>query len=255
MVTGLNDAGGPMPASRQAYGRSRVLVVDDDSDVVQLLAVSLKFVGFDVDTAADGPEALTRARGGHPDAVLLELTMPGMDGFTVLSRLRAAGVEAPVLFVTGRDALEDKIRGLTAGADDYITKPFHMEEVVARLRVVLRRTKPTGEEEHNRRSRPLKYADLVLDENSHEVWKSDNLIMLSPIEFELLRYFVLNAETVLSKKTILSHVRPERPNAKESVVESYVSLLRRKVDRGEQPLLHTLRGRGYILREHSGQRR
>jgi two-component system OmpR family response regulator len=151
--------------------------------------------------------------------------------------------------------LEDKIRGLTAGADDYITKPFHMEEVVARLRVVLRRTKPTGEEEDNRRSRPLKYADLVLDENSHEVWKADDRIALSPTEFELLRYFLINAETVLSKKTILSHMRPERPNANWKAVESYVSLLRRKVDRVDQPLLHTLRGRGYILREHPAQRR
>jgi len=249
------SAGGPaMLASRAACGRGRVLVVDDDSDVVQLLAVSLKFVGFDVDTAADGPEALTRAHEHRPDAVLLELTMPDMDGLTVLSRLRAAGVDAPVLFVTGRDALEDKIRGLTAGADDYITKPFHMEEVVARLRVVLRRTKPTGEEEHNRRSHLLSYADLVLDENSHEVWKADDPIALSPTEFELLRYFLINAETVLSKKTILSHMRPERPNANWKAVESYVSLLRRKVDRVDQPLLHTLRGRGYILREHAGQR-
>jgi two-component system OmpR family response regulator len=256
MVTGLNDAGGPaMPASRQAYGRSRVLVVDDDSDVVQLLAVSLKFVGFEVDTAAGGPEALTRAREGRPDAVLLELAMPGMDGFTVLSRLRAAGVDAPVLFVTGRDELEDKIRGLTAGADDYITKPFHLEEVVARLRVILRRTNPTREDEHNRRAPQLSYADLVLDENSHEVWKADDRIALSPTEFELLRYFLINAETVLSKKTILSHMRPEAPNANWKAVESYVSLLRRKVDRVEQPLLHTLRGRGYILRERPGQRR
>jgi two-component system, OmpR family, response regulator len=250
------SAGGPaMLASREACGRSRVLVVDDDSDVVQLLAVSLKFVGFEVDTAADGPEALTRAREWRPDAVLLELTMPGMDGLTVLSRLRAAGVGAPVLFVTGRDALEDKIRGLTAGADDYITKPFDLEEVVARLRVVLRRTKPTGEDGDNRRPRPLKYADLVLDENSHEVWKADDPITLSPTEFELLRYFLINAETVLSKKTILSHMRPGRPNANWKAVESYVSLLRRKVDRVEKPLLHTLRGRGYILREHPAQRR
>jgi two-component system OmpR family response regulator len=245
------SAGGPaMLASRGACGRGRVLVVDDDSDVVQLLAVSLKFVGFEVDTAADGPEALTRAREGRPDAVLLELAMPGMDGLTVLRSLRAAGVEAPVLFVTGRDALEDKIRGLTAGADDYITKPFDLEEVVARLRVVLRRTKPTGEDGDNRGPRPLKYGDLVLDENSHEVWKADDPITLSPTEFELLRYFLINAETVLSKKMILSHMRPGRRNANEKAVESYVSLLRRKVDRVEKPLLHTLRGRGYILREH-----
>jgi two-component system OmpR family response regulator len=252
MVTGLINAGGP--ASAEACVRNRILVADDDSDVVQLLAVSLKFVGFDVDTAADGSEALSRAREARPDAVLLELAMSGMDGLTVLERLREAGVEAPILFVTGCDAMEDKIRALTAGADDYITKPFHIEEVVARLKVVLRRTNPAGEEEANRRARRLSYADLVLDENSQEVWKADDLITLSPTEFKLLRYFVINAETVLSKKSIVSHLWPERPNSHGNAVESYVSLLRRKVDRGEKPLLLTLRGRGYILRTGSGRR-
>ena len=255
VVMGVINAGGPaMPAARAAHGLSRVLVVDDDSDAAQLLAVSLKFVGFEVDTAADGPEALRRARECRPDAVFLELTLPGMDGLTVLRGLRAAGVEAPVLFVTRRDALEDKIRGLTAGADDYITKPFHLEEVVARLRVVLRRTKSTREGEDNRRVR-LRYADLVLDEKSHEVLKDDNPITLSPSEFELLRYFMINAEAVLSKKMILNHLRPGSPDANWKAVESYVSVLRRKVDRGERRLLHNLRGRGYILREHPGQRK
>jgi two-component system, OmpR family, response regulator len=242
----------PVPPSLLARGDRRVLVVDDDSDVVQLLEVSLKFVGFEVDTAADGPEALARARDVRPDAVLLEVTMPGIDGFTVLRRLRAAGVEAPVLFVTWRGALHDKIRGLTAGADDYITKPFDVEEVVVRLSVALRRASPTAE--GGRRAPPLRYADLVLDENSREVWKADESITLTPNEFALLRLFILNAGMVLSKQTILRNLWPERSTPDGSLIESYVSALRRKVDRGERPLLHTLRGVGYILRDSAAKR-
>jgi two-component system OmpR family response regulator len=242
-------------ASRLAREHGRVLVVDEDSDVLQLLAVSLKFVGFDVDTAADWPQAQSRARAGRPDAVLLEHAMTDADGVTVLRRLRAAGVEAPVLFLTARDALEEKIRALDAGADDYITKPFQMEEVVARLRAVLRRTTPAGAQEAKRRAGLHSYADLVLDDDAHEVWKADDLVALSPTEFDLLRYLLINAETLLSKRVILDHLWPRRPGPGEGAVESCVSQLRRKVDRGEPRLLHTIRGRGYILRDRSGQRR
>jgi two-component system OmpR family response regulator len=173
----------------------------------------------------------------------------------VLHRFRAAGVEAPVLFLTGRDALGEKIRALDAGADDYITKPFEMEELVARLRAVLRRTTPAGAEEAKRRAGLHSYADRVLDENAREVWKADGLVALSPTEFELLRYLLVDAETLLSKRMILDHLWPRRPGPGEGAVESCVSQLRRKVDRGEPRLLHTIRGRGYILRERSGQRR
>ena len=249
---GLMDLSGlAMRASRPACERgSRVLVVDDDSDVVRLLAVSLKFVGFQVETAASGLEALRRVHEHRPDAVLLEPMLSGVDGFTVLHHLRAEGVGIPVLFVATRDAMEDKIHGLTAGADDYITKPFHIEEVVARLRGVLRRTATTVEGERGRRAHQLSYADLLLDDRSHEVWKADVPIELSPLQFELLRYFMINAETVLSKRTILNHLRPDTCSASANCVESYVSQLRRKVEQAEKPLLHTIRGLGYILRQH-----
>src|ERR1700712_1506844 len=185
---GLMDLSGlAMRAWRPACERgSRVLVVDDDSDVVRLLAVSLKFVGFQVETAASGLEALRRVHEHRPDAGMLEPMLSGVDGFTVLHPLRAEGVGIPVLFVATRDAMEDKIHGLTAGADDYITKPFHIEEVVARLRGVLRRTATTVEGERGRRAHQLSYADLLLDDRSHEVWKADVPIELSPLQFELL---------------------------------------------------------------------
>lgn len=251
---GFTNVSGLSSALRQPCVRGRILVIDDDADVVQLLAVRLRFVGFQVETATDGNEALSRARERRPDAVLLEVTMPGMDGFAVLDRLRAAGVWVPVLFVTRCDSMDVKIRGLGAGADDYITKPFHLEEVVARLTAVLRRTNAVAAEDDIQADR-ITYADLVLDETSHEVWKAEVPIPLSPLEFELLRYFMVNAETVLSKRMILGHVRPEHPDASVNFVESYVSHLRRKVERGEKPLLHTMRGLGYVLRDNRRTRR
>jgi two-component system OmpR family response regulator len=172
--------------------------------------------------------------------------MPGMDGFGVLRRLRADGIDAPALFLTARDSLQDKIAGLTLGGDDYVTKPFSLEEVVARLRVILRRTGKGGAEPNNAR---LTFADIELDEETHEVWKAGEPVSLSPTEFTLLRYFVINAGTVLSKPKILDHVWRYDFGGDVNVVESYVSYLRRKIDTGEKRLLHTLRGVGYVLRE------
>lgn len=233
-------------AAQEAAPEARVLVVDDETNIVELLSVSLKFQGFEVYTASSGPAALDRAREIRPDAVILDVMMPGMDGFGVLRRLRADGIDAPALFLTARDSLQDKITGLTLGGDDYVTKPFSLEEVVARLRVILRRAGKGVQEPRNSR---LAFADIELDEDTHEVWKAGQPVSLSPTEFTLLRYFVINAGTVLSKPKILDHVWRYDFGGDVNVVESYVSYLRRKIDTGDRRLLHTLRGVGYVLRE------
>ena len=227
---------------------ARILIVDDEPNIVELLSVSLKFQGFEVHTASSGPAALDRAREVRPDAVILDVMMPGMDGFGVLRRLRADGIDAPALFLTARDSVQDKVTGLTLGGDDYVTKPFSLEEVVARLRVILRRS-GKGAGQDGDAPRRLKFADIELDEDSHEVWKAGEPVSLSPTEFTLLRYFVINAGTVLSKPKILDHVWRYDFGGDVNVVESYVSYLRRKIDTGEKRLLHTLRGVGYVLRE------
>jgi len=228
---------------------ARILVIDDEPNIVELLSVSLRFQGFEVHTAGNGPAALDRARELRPDAVILDVMMPGMDGFGVLRRMRADGIDAPALFLTARDRLEDKIAGLTLGGDDYVTKPFSLEEVVARLRVILRRAGRGAGSDGAPRSSRLTFADLELDEETHEVWKAGEPVSLSPTEFTLLRYFVINAGTVLSKPKILDHVWRYDFGGHVNVVESYVSYLRRKIDTGEKRLLHTLRGVGYVLRE------
>ncbi|MEU2000747.1 response regulator transcription factor [Rhodococcus sp. NPDC019627] len=225
---------------------ARVLVVDDEPNILELLSVSLRFQGFEVATASSGTAGLDTARTFRPDAVILDVMMPGMDGFGMLQRLRADGVHAPVLFLTAKDAVEDKISGLTLGADDYVTKPFSLEEVVTRLRVILRRSGKVSVEEQSAR---ITFADIELDDDTREVWKAGELVSLSPTEFTLLRYFMVNAGTVLSKPRILDHVWNYDFGGEVGVVESYVSYLRRKVDTGETPLIHTLRGVGYVMRE------
>ncbi|MBT0566907.1 response regulator transcription factor [Williamsia sp. CHRR-6] len=225
---------------------ARVLVVDDEPNILELLSVSLKFQNFDVATAANGPAALDKARTFRPDALVLDVMMPGMDGFGLLRRLRADGIEAPALFLTARDSVEDKVNGLTIGGDDYVTKPFSLEEVVARLRVILRRN---GFGEKEAEPSRITFADIELDDDTHEVWKAGELVSLSPTEFTLLRYFMINAGTVLSKPRILDHVWNYDFGGEVNVVESYVSYLRRKVDTGDTRLIHTLRGVGYVMRE------
>ncbi|GAB11655.1 two-component response regulator PhoP [Gordonia araii NBRC 100433] len=223
-----------------------MLVVDDEENIRELLSVSLKFQGYDVQTAANGPEALDLCRTNRPDLLVLDVMMPGMDGFGLLKRLRDDGIEAPALFLSARDSVADKVNGLTIGGDDYVTKPFSLEEVVARLEVMLRRS---GFVDPAERSTRIVFSDIELDDETHEVWKNGELVALSPTEFTLLRYFMVNAGTVLSKPRILDHVWNYDFGGDVNVVESYVSYLRRKVDTGEKRLIHTLRGVGYVMRE------
>ncbi|MBF6099624.1 response regulator transcription factor [Nocardia cyriacigeorgica] len=241
-----------MTGTPQQTPEARVLVVDDEPMIVELLDVSLRFQGFEVATADDGAHALDLARTFRPQALIVDVMMPGMDGFGLLRRLRADGFDAPVLFLTARDEVHDKVAGLTLGADDYVTKPFSLEEVVARLRVILRRAGQVNPAPPRAR---LRFADIELDDDTHEVWKSGAPVSLSPTEFTLLRYFIVNAGTVLSKPRILDHVWRYDFGGEVGVVETYVSYLRKKVDTGEQRLIHTLRGVGYVLREPDSGRR
>ena len=231
----------PAPA---APPEARLLVVDDEPNILELLSVSLRFSGFEVHTASNGQQAVTLARSLKPDLLVLDVMMPELDGFEVVRRLRGEGSRAPVLFLTAKDATEDKVRGLTLGGDDYVTKPFSLEELVARIRAVLRRGDAVQQAARTR----LVFADLELDEDSHEVWKAGVPVALSPTEFNLLRYFLQNPGRVLSKAQILDHVWQYDFGGEANVVESYVSYLRRKLDTSEPRLLHTLRGVGYVLR-------
>ncbi|AWB82604.1 DNA-binding response regulator [Corynebacterium yudongzhengii] len=223
----------------------KVLVVDDEPNIVDLLTVSLKFQGFEVATAESGQEGLEVARSFRPDAFILDVMMPGMDGFELLAKLREEGLEGPVLYLTAKDAVEDRIHGLTIGADDYVTKPFSLEEVITRLRVILRRGNISEEEDGDN---TIRYADLTLNDDTHEVTKAGEIIDLSPTEFNLLRYLMLNAEVVLSKAKILDNVWHYDFGGDGNVVESYISYLRRKIDTGDTPLIQTVRGVGYVLR-------
>ena len=227
---------------------AKVLVVDDEAYIADLLSTGLSFVGFDVRTAGGGQEALSLVRDWRPDLLVLDVMMPGVDGFEVTRRLRAEGRSVPVLFLTARDALEDKVTGLTIGGDDYVTKPFSLEEVVARVRALLRRssaTEPQGAR--------LTYADLVMDEDAHEVWRSGEPVELTPTEFSLLRYLMLNPGRVMSKAQILDHVWAYDFGGDGAVVESYISYLRKKVDAPfDVPLIRTVRGVGYALRAPKG---
>lgn len=225
-----------------------LLVVDDEPNIRDLLATSLRFAGFDVTSASGGNEALHRVAERRPDLIVLDVMMPDMDGFTTMRRIRAAHGAIPVVFLTARDDTRDKVQGLTAGGDDYITKPFSLEEVVARIRAVLRRTKG-GEEDDG----ILRYADLEIDEDAYEVRRAGHVIDLSPTEFKLLRYLVINAERVVSKMQILDAVWEYDFGGDPNIVESYISYLRRKIDTPDlDPLIHTRRRVGYLLRrEHS----
>ena len=224
----------------------KVLVVDDEANIVELLTVSLKFQGFDVRSANSGTDALRVAREFRPDAYILDVMMPGMDGYELLQKLRSEGLEGPVLYLTAKDGVESRIHGLTIGADDYITKPFSLEEVITRLRVVLRRG--NVQEDANEES-SITYADLTLNDDTHEVTKGGELIELSPTEFNLLRFLMLHQEVVLSKAKTLDNVWHYDFGGDGNVVESYISYLRRKIDTGDMPLIHTVRGVGYVLRK------
>ncbi|MGW4075397.1 response regulator transcription factor [Streptomyces asiaticus] len=222
----------------------RVLVVDDESALADLLSMALRYEGWEVRTAGDGAEAIRINRELRPDAVVLDIMLPDMDGLAVLGRLRRELPDVPVLFLTARDAVEDRIVGLTAGGDDYVTKPFSLEEVVARLRGLLRRSGAAAA----RSESVLAVGDLILDEDSHEVSRGGQEIHLTATEFELLRYLMRNPRRVLSKAQILDRVWSYDFGGQANVVELYISYLRRKIDAGRSPMIHTRRGAGYLIK-------
>ncbi len=226
-----------------AESQPRVLVVDDEPSITDLVAMALRYEGFAVRTAATGRGALAAASEFKPALVILDVMLPDVDGLEVLRRLGSDARRPPVIFLTARDATEDKVRGLTVGGDDYVTKPFSIEELVARVRVVLRRHGGAGSA-----SSRLTLEDLELDEDAHEVRRAGQPIELTPTEYRLLRYLLVNAGRVLTRTQILDHVWDYDFGGDASVLETYVSYLRRKVDRFEPPLIQTVRGVGYVLR-------
>jgi len=224
-------------------GAARVLVVDDEPNIVDVISMALRYEGFEVDSAATGAEALAKVRDARPHVMLLDVMLPDMEGFDVARRLGAEHARVPIIFLTARDATEDRVRGLTVGGDDYVTKPFSLEELLARVRALLRRANG-GEAE----SPVLTFADVELDDDAHEVTRDGRLVELTPTEYRLLRYLMLNPRRVLSRQQLLEHVWDYDFGGDARVLETYVSYLRRKLDEHGPPLIHTVRGVGYVLR-------
>jgi two-component system OmpR family response regulator len=221
---------------------TRVLVVDDEDNITFLLSSALPHFGFEVATAESGRKALDAVNSFRPDLVLLDVMLPDLDGFEVCRRMRQDGRHTPVLFLTARDATDDKVRGLTLGGDDYVTKPFSLEEVVARIHAVLRRHGVAA------RSSVRTFADIEMDDDAHTVHRSGEAIDLSPTEYKLLRFLLANAGRVLSRNQILDHVWEYDFGGNTNVVDTYISYLRKKIDRFDPPLIQTVRGVGYSLR-------
>jgi two-component system OmpR family response regulator len=243
----------PTPATTDSNQTpERILVVDDESSITELVTTALRFVGFEVLAAATGYDALRAAVSYQPRLIVLDVMLPDIDGVEVCRRLRAEGNQVPVVFLTARDDQADKIRGFTYGGDDYLTKPFSLEELIARIRAVLRRAGTGGGAAANQTTARSRYADLEMDEDSHRVWRAGELVHLSPTEYRLLRYLLQNAERVLSKDQIIDHVWQYDFYGDANVVETYISYLRRKIDRHEPKLIQTIRGFGYSLRTESG---
>ena len=228
-----------------ANDTARLLVVDDEPNIRDLLASSLRYTGFEVFTAADGSEAIKQAVSTDPDLIVLDVMLPDVDGFTVTRRLRENGFTTPILFLTAKDDMSDKVQGLTVGGDDYVTKPFGLEEVVARINAILRRTRGLAGEDA-----VIRVADIALDEDAHEVRRAGQVIDLSPTEFKLLRYLMINEGRVVSKAQILDHVWEYDWNGEAAIVESYISYLRRKLDVPGScgDIITTRRGIGYMIR-------
>jgi len=237
-----------MSASPAAVARTpdplRVLVVDDEPSIVDVLCTGLRHHGFQVTAAGTGTEALQQARDWRPHAIVLDVMLPDMEGFDVARRLAAQRAEVPILFLSARDHTADKVRGLTIGGEDYVTKPFSLEEVVARLRVILRRSGTVAATPE-----PLRFADLQLDEDLREVTRDGVPIELTVTEYRLLRYLMLNARRVMTRAQLLDHVWSYDFGGDARVLETYISYLRRKLDAHGPPLVHTVRGVGYVLRE------
>jgi two-component system OmpR family response regulator len=221
-----------------------VLVVDDEAVLAEMVSMALRYEGWNISTAGDGSAAIAAARAQRPDVVVLDVMLPDMSGLDVLHKLREESPQLPVLLLTAKDAVEDRIAGLTAGGDDYVTKPFSIEEVVLRLRALLRRTGVTTVDS----GAQLVVGDLVLDEDSHEVTRAGEPISLTSTEFELLRFMMRNSKRVLSKAQILDRVWSYDFGGRSNIVELYISYLRKKIDNGREPMIHTLRGAGYVLK-------
>ena len=223
----------------------RAVVVDDEDSLTDLLSMALRYEGWDVRVAPDGQKAMAITREFRPDAIVLDIMLPDVDGLQVLTRLRADGINTPILFLTAKDSLDDRIVGLTVGGDDYVTKPFSLEELVARLRGLIRRSTLIVSDSDDSF---LAVGDLTLDEDSYEVQRAGTVIELTATEFELLRYLMRNPRRVLSKSQILDRVWSYDFGGKSSVVELYISYLRKKVDSLGEPMIHTVRGVGYVLK-------
>jgi len=222
---------------------TRILVVDDEPNITDLLAMALRYEGFAVETAHAGRAAIDRVASFRPQLIVLDIMLPDIDGFEVARRLVRDGEKVPILFLTARDATEDKVRGLTLGGDDYVTKPFSIEELVARIRAVLRRAGVSAPSQGR-----LAFADLEMDEDTHEAWRAGRPLDLTATEFKLLHYLLSNPRRVLSKDQILDRVWQYDFGGNANIVETYISYLRRKVDAAAPPLIHTVRGVGYCLR-------
>ena len=232
-------------AQQRSYGSTiSVLVVDDEPVLAEMVSMALRYEGWDVATAADGASALASARETRPDVVVLDVMLPDMSGIDVLLKLRALIPHVPVLLLTAKDSVEDRIAGLTAGGDDYVTKPFSLEEVVLRLRALLRRAGVSAESN----DAEIVVGDLVLDEDSHEVSRAGEPIVLTSTEFELLRFMMRNPKRVMSKAQILDRVWNYDFGGRSNIVELYMSYLRKKIDNGREPMIHTMRGAGYVLK-------
>lgn len=221
----------------------RILVVDDEASIVDSVATVLRYEGFEVDVASTGRVALQKAQDSPFDLVVLDVMLPDLDGLEVTRRIRANGLDVPVLFLTAKSDVEDRVAGLTVGGDDYVSKPFSLIEVVARTKAILRRRQPADDD------RRLTFADLVMDEESHEVWRDGHPVRLTATEFNLLRLFLLNPRHVLSKDQIIDHVWHYDFGGNQNIVETYVRYLRKKLDTLGPPLIHTIRLVGYVLRE------
>ena len=222
---------------------ARILVVDDEPNIRDLLSTGLSFAGFSVKTVANGAATISAVLEEEPDLIILDVMLPDMNGFSVTKRLRGAGFTAPILFLTAKDDTEDKVEGLNAGGDDYVTKPFSLDEIVARIQAILRRTMQSDEEA------VIRAGELSMDQDTHDVFVGSTAIELSPTEFKLLRYLMLNPNRVLSKAQILDHVWEYDFNGDAGIVESYISYLRRKIDpHTEEPVIQTKRGFGYMLK-------
>jgi two-component system OmpR family response regulator len=222
----------------------RVLVVDDEPNIAELLQMALRYEGWDIQTAGTGRKAVAGAKEFSPDAIVLDMMLPDYDGMEVLRKVRSFAPEIPVLFLTARDSVEDRVAGLTAGGDDYVTKPFSLEEVIARLRGLMRRTGAMD----TKPSSVIQVGDLALDEDSHDVVRAGREIDLTATEFELLRFLMRNPRRVMSKAQILDRVWDYDFGGQANVVELYISYLRKKIDAGHEPMIHTKRGAGYVLK-------